>query len=135
MGSDSYDFKIFCESVNVNQILVCLHIKEIVVRQSMRLNTNIKFPQVMVPQEEAQYQSNTQKIALATMIVKLQRCLRDVISIVAPSNISASITEPGERICLDDFVIVKPISRGGYGRVYLARKRAGNGSFAIKVRF
>lgn len=67
------------------------------------------------------------------MSVKLQRCLRDVIGVLAPPTVSASITDPGEHICLDDFAIVKPISRGGYGRVYLARKKTGNGSFAIKV--
>eukprot|EP00887_Chlorella_sp_A99_P007617 scaffold20.g7617.t1 len=34
---------------------------------------------------------------------------------------------------IDDFEILKPISRGAFGRVYLARKRATGDLFAIKV--
>ena len=34
---------------------------------------------------------------------------------------------------IDDFEILKPISRGAFGRVYLARKRATGDLYAIKV--
>ena len=34
---------------------------------------------------------------------------------------------------IDDFEILKPVSRGAFGRVYLARKRATGDLFAIKV--
>ena len=34
---------------------------------------------------------------------------------------------------IDDFEILKPISRGAFGRVYLAKKRATGDLFAIKV--
>ena len=34
---------------------------------------------------------------------------------------------------IDDFEILKPISRGAFGRVYLCRKRATGDLFAIKV--
>jgi serine/threonine protein kinase len=35
---------------------------------------------------------------------------------------------------VDDFEILKPISRGAFGRVYLARLRASGALYAIKVR-
>jgi microtubule-associated serine/threonine kinase len=34
---------------------------------------------------------------------------------------------------IDEFEIIKPISRGAFGRVYLARKHATGDLFAIKV--
>ncbi|CAN6486430.1 unnamed protein product [Victoria cruziana] len=40
-----------------------------------------------------------------------------------------------DRTSIDDFEILKPISRGAFGRVFLARKRATGDLFAIKVRF
>ena len=36
-------------------------------------------------------------------------------------------------MCIDDFEIIKPISRGAFGRVYLARKRATGDLYAVKV--
>lgn len=38
-----------------------------------------------------------------------------------------------ERTSIDDFEIIKPISRGAYGKVFLARKRITGDLFAIKV--
>lgn len=40
---------------------------------------------------------------------------------------------PFGSMCIDDFEILKPISRGAFGRVYLARKRATGDLFAVKV--
>lgn len=34
---------------------------------------------------------------------------------------------------IEDFKVLKPISRGAFGRVYLARKRATGDVYAIKV--
>ena len=34
---------------------------------------------------------------------------------------------------IDDFEVIKPISRGAFGRVYLARKKATGDPYAIKV--
>lgn len=42
---------------------------------------------------------------------------------------------PKERTSIDDFEIIKPISRGAFGKVYLARKRTTGDLFAIKVFF
>lgn len=38
-----------------------------------------------------------------------------------------------DRISIDDFEIIKPISRGAFGKVFLARKRTTGDFFAIKV--
>lgn len=38
-----------------------------------------------------------------------------------------------EKTSIDDFEIIKPISRGAYGKVFLARKRTTGDLFAIKV--
>lgn len=40
---------------------------------------------------------------------------------------------PKDRTSIEDFEILKPISRGAFGRVFLARKRATGDLFAIKV--
>jgi len=46
-----------------------------------------------------------------------------------------SSTSHKERTSIDDFEIIKPISRGAFGRVFLARKRSTGDLFAIKVSF
>lgn len=38
-----------------------------------------------------------------------------------------------DRTSIEDFEIIKPISQGAFGRVFLARKRATGDLFAIKV--
>lgn len=40
-----------------------------------------------------------------------------------------------DRTSIDDFEIIKPISRGAFGRVFLAKKRTTGDLFAIKVNF
>ena len=40
-----------------------------------------------------------------------------------------------ERTTIDDFEIIKPSSRGAFGKVFLARKRTTGDLFAIKVKF
>lgn len=39
-----------------------------------------------------------------------------------------------DRTSIEDFEIIKPISRGAFGRVFLSRKRATGDFFAIKVK-
>lgn len=34
---------------------------------------------------------------------------------------------------IEDFIVVKPISRGAFGKVYLARKKCNSRLYAIKV--
>ena len=48
------------------------------------------------------------------------------------SGASTPRSAPG--MSIDEFEIIKPISRGAFGRVYLARKLATKDLFAIKVR-
>ncbi len=48
---------------------------------------------------------------------------------------AASAPAAAGGMCIDDYEILKPISRGAFGRVYLARKRATGDLFAIKVWF
>ncbi|KAL8130848.1 hypothetical protein AgCh_006964 [Apium graveolens] len=56
---------------------------------------------------------------------------------MSPDNTSQSsrMSTPKhkERTSIDDFEIIKPISKGAYGKVFLARKRATGDLFAIKV--
>lgn len=47
---------------------------------------------------------------------------------------AASAPAAGAGMCIDDYEILKPISRGAFGRVYLARKRATGDLLAIKAR-
>lgn len=55
---------------------------------------------------------------------------------ISRSSTRASPINPctKDRTSIEDFEIIKPISRGAFGRVFLARKRATGDLFAIKVR-
>lgn len=46
---------------------------------------------------------------------------------------SSPIHSSKDRTSIDDFEIIKPISRGAFGRVFLAKKRTTGDLFAIKV--
>ncbi|KAL4543745.1 hypothetical protein Ndes2437B_g01558 [Nannochloris sp. 'desiccata'] len=53
-----------------------------------------------------------------------------------PADIASSASTPASHfgsMSIDDFEIIKPISRGAFGRVYLARKRATGDLYAVKV--
>ncbi|OVA18675.1 Protein kinase domain [Macleaya cordata] len=59
-------------------------------------------------------------------------------SCVDSASQSSTVSTPShgahkERTSIDDFEIIKPISRGAYGKVFLARKRTTGDLFAIKV--
>lgn len=52
----------------------------------------------------------------------------------AVRSLRASPMNPSkDRTSIEDFEIIKPISRGAFGRVFLARKWATGDLFAIKV--
>ncbi|XP_077241096.1 putative serine/threonine protein kinase IREH1 [Tasmannia lanceolata] len=55
----------------------------------------------------------------------------DVIRSLRTSPIHSTSTK--DRTSIDDFEIIKPISRGAFGRVFLAKKRTTGDLFAIKV--
>lgn len=46
-------------------------------------------------------------------------------------NVSVDVPKPAS---IEDFIVVKPISRGAFGKVYLARKKCNSRLYAIKVR-
>ncbi|KAK4429170.1 putative serine/threonine protein kinase IRE4 [Sesamum alatum] len=56
-------------------------------------------------------------------------------SLLDSASQSSTTSTPShkERTSIDDFDIIKPISRGAYGKVFLARKRTTGDLFAIKV--
>ncbi|KAJ0803424.1 putative non-specific serine/threonine protein kinase [Helianthus annuus] len=53
--------------------------------------------------------------------------------IVVRSLRTSPIHSSKDRTSIDDFEIIKPISRGAFGRVFLAKKRTTGDLFAIKV--
>lgn len=55
----------------------------------------------------------------------------DMIRSLRASPISQSSKD---RTSIEDFEIIRPISRGAFGRVFLARKRTTGDLFAIKVK-
>lgn len=55
----------------------------------------------------------------------------DVVRSLRASPVHPSVKD---RTSIDDFEIIKPISRGAFGRVFLAKKRTTGDLFAIKVR-
>jgi len=54
-------------------------------------------------------------------------------SAIASGSPCSTPHSPHVSMSIDDFEIIKPISRGAFGRVYLARKKATQDLFAIKV--
>ncbi|KAI3673154.1 hypothetical protein L6452_39270 [Arctium lappa] len=59
-------------------------------------------------------------------------------SLLDTASQSSSVSTPShplhkERTSIEDFEIIKPISRGAYGKVFLARKRTTGDLFAIKM--
>lgn len=59
-------------------------------------------------------------------------------SLLDTASQSSSVSTPShplhkERISIDDFEIIKPICKGAYGKVFLARKRTTGDLFAIKM--
>ncbi|KAI3686691.1 hypothetical protein L1987_80374 [Smallanthus sonchifolius] len=59
-------------------------------------------------------------------------------SLLDTASQSSSVSTPShpshkERTSIDDFEIIKPISKGAYGKVFLARKRTTGDLFAIKM--
>nr|XP_043640239.1 probable serine/threonine protein kinase IRE4 isoform X2 [Erigeron canadensis] len=59
-------------------------------------------------------------------------------SLLDSASHSSSVSTPShplhkERTSIDDFEIIKPISKGAYGKVFLARKRTTGDLFAIKM--
>ncbi|XP_051139448.1 probable serine/threonine protein kinase IRE4 isoform X2 [Andrographis paniculata] len=60
---------------------------------------------------------------------------RSLLDTASQSSAASTPSHPThkERTSIDDFEIIKPISRGAYGKVFLARKRATGDLFAIKA--
>ena len=44
-----------------------------------------------------------------------------------------NLMEPGKKISLDDFIRLKVIGRGSFGKVYLVRKRDTGMCYALKI--
>ncbi|ETV85178.1 AGC protein kinase, variant [Aphanomyces astaci] len=52
---------------------------------------------------------------------------------INPSSGGGHPKLPSLRVTIDDFDIIKPISKGAYGKVYLAKKKTTGDQYAIKV--
>ena len=70
-----------------------------------------------------------EKVDLTSTVIHEDTPLEDDVRSVRTSPIHSS----KDRTSIDDFEIIKPISRGAFGRVFLAKKRATGDLFAIKV--
>ncbi|XP_023746706.1 probable serine/threonine protein kinase IRE4 isoform X2 [Lactuca sativa] len=75
-----------------------------------------------------------EKYIIACDLENSNRRMSDVVDTASPSS---SVSTPShshkERTSIEDFEIIKPISRGAYGKVFLARKRTTGDLFAIKI--
>ncbi|KAF7813508.1 putative serine/threonine protein kinase IREH1 isoform X1 [Senna tora] len=71
-----------------------------------------------------------EKIDLASTVIEEDAPLEDD---VVRSLRTSPIHSSKDRTTIDDFEIIKPISRGAFGRVFLAKKRTTGDLFAIKV--
>ncbi|GAB2292640.1 Probable serine/threonine protein kinase ireh1 [Dionaea muscipula] len=73
---------------------------------------------------------DNEKVDLSTSVIDEDAPLEDEI---VRSLKSSPVHPPKDRTSIDDFEIMKPISRGAFGRVFLAKKRTTGDLFAIKV--
>lgn len=73
---------------------------------------------------------DTEKIDLVSTVIDEDAPLEDD---VVRSLRTSPIHSSKDRTSIDDFEIIKPISRGAFGRVFLAKKRTTGDLFAIKV--
>lgn len=71
-----------------------------------------------------------EKIDLSSTVIEEDAPLEDD---VLRSLRTSPIHSSKDRTTIDDFEIIKPISRGAFGRVFLAKKRTTGDLFAIKV--
>ena len=68
---------------------------------------------------------------VSDMMVDEEGSLRNGITSISGTNpLGAKFKD---RTSIEDFEIIKPISRGAFGRVFLAKKRVTGDIFAIKV--
>ncbi|CAN8270243.1 unnamed protein product [Cochlearia groenlandica] len=70
-----------------------------------------------------------EKVDLSSTIIDEDAPLEDDVV----RSLRTSPVHPRDRTSIDDFEIIKPISRGAFGRVFLAKKRTTGDLFAIKV--
>ncbi|XP_074276662.1 putative serine/threonine protein kinase IREH1 [Silene latifolia] len=73
---------------------------------------------------------DNEKIDLASTVIDEDTPMEDD---VVRSLRTSPIHSAKDRTSIDDFEIIKPISRGAFGRVFLAKKRTTGDLFAIKV--
>ncbi|KAL4566349.1 hypothetical protein LXL04_030463 [Taraxacum kok-saghyz] len=75
-----------------------------------------------------------EKYIMACDLENGSRRMSDVVDNTAsPSSSVSTPSHHKERTSIEDFEIIKPISRGAYGKVFLARKRTTGDLFAIKM--
>lgn len=70
-----------------------------------------------------------EKVDLLSTVIEEDAPLEDDVV----RSLRTSPVHPRDRTSIDDFEIIKPISRGAFGRVFLAKKRTTGDLFAIKV--
>ena len=70
-----------------------------------------------------------EKVDIASTIIDEDAPLEDDVV----RSLRTSPVHSKDRTSIDDFEIIKPISRGAFGRVFLAKKRTTGDLFAIKV--
>lgn len=71
-----------------------------------------------------------EKVDLSSSIIDEDAPMEDD---VVRSLRTSPVHSSRDRTSIDDFEIIKPISRGAFGRVFLAKKRTTGDLFAIKV--
>lgn len=71
-----------------------------------------------------------EKVDLSSTVIDEDAPLEDDVV----RSLRTSPVHPRDRTSIDDFEIIKPISRGAFGRVFLAKKRTTGDLFAIKVK-
>lgn len=70
-----------------------------------------------------------EKVDLSSTVIDEDAPLEDYVV----RSFRTSPVHPRDRTSIDDFELVKEISRGAFGRVFLAKKRTTGDIFAIKV--
>ncbi|CAI5744301.1 unnamed protein product [Peronospora destructor] len=111
------------ESFDVERVKCCTKLRNLIHAKMSKMRASHK---VMFQQAPAETERTPLKRTKSLEDMELSESFR-------PQRRRSSLKPASYRVSIRDFQIVKPISKGAFGKVYLARKKTTGDQYAIKV--